>query len=458
MGRETSIDRVRGLLARSLTFLVLGLGGGIAPAARGAERGDNAPHLELHADLQNLFLFRSDSDFDSTPPANDANGQSVGALATVLTPTITLHARRNLRLVYQLELGLNFWSKQNADLRDPLSPEVFLLKHREVYGEGELLDDALGFKVGFGRFRDPTGLFVNHWLGNAQVNLRLNPELRTGLFLGQLPDSTYEGLTVRENNFRHDRFVFGATSDLRLSHRTQLSAALVTLYDAATVGETFWVLAPAVHLESVFDGAVGSLDGILQLGQQGGQARDGGTVGHLAWAAQAHFAQQRRRLTLDWNVLALSPDDGVDGNRANRAFLYSGKSRSATVMLTEDEIRDWYDNFDERMGSSRGGFFLNRAGLLVGDVTLGVPINDWLRPALILGAATTLNPANAFDHWLVGVESDLRVELRYSEQLSTLLLVGALLPGEAGAALLNTRNLSAQRGIWMAEASLLMHY
>jgi hypothetical protein len=414
--------------------------------------------LELRADLQNLFLYRNDADFDRTAPYYDASGQSVGALATILTPSATFNITDSLRLFYQVELGLNYWSKQNPDQQDPQAPDVFVLKHREIYGEGELLDDTLGFKLGYAYFRDPTGLFVAHWMGIAQTWISWASGSRAGLFVGQVPDQTYEGIVVTEHNFKRDIWVFGGRTELPLTERLRLSAAVTSLLDTHIVGQTRWIVSPAARLELTGERLSGSVGAALQTGQLEHQAVDGTDQTVVAWAAQARLRLDLSPLSLTGSLLLLSPDDAHDGNGFSHAFLYSGKSTSSTLLLTEDETRDWYDNLDERISSFRGGFFCNRAGLFVGDVRATLDLWRWLSPSLIVGAATVLKPENALDSTLVGVEADLLLEATITDYLHAHVVIGGFFPGSAGGALINQISRDATDPIVMTEVSLTLQY
>ena len=51
-------------------------------------------------------------------------------------------------------------------------------------------------------------------------------------------------------------------------------------------------------------------------------------------------------LLFDLNLLALSADDNWDGTNTT-VLIYSGRSRSKTIILTEDELRDRGGNMDE---------------------------------------------------------------------------------------------------------------
>jgi hypothetical protein len=415
---------------------------------------------ELRADLQTLFHFKNDADFDRTEPAYDESGQTVGAFATLFTPRLTLSILEGLRIYYEVELGLNFWSNQNPDQQDPLAADIFVLKHREVYGEGELGEGALGFKVGYAHFRDPTGLFVAHWIGAAQVWARVGQGMRAGVFVGQVPDQTYEGILLDENNFKRDIWLAGARYDLHRFERLRLSAAVTTLHDTHLVDQRRTVACPSLHVELELEAVgLGSyLDLALQAGEQEGQAAGGEDQTILSWAVQAGAELALSRVTLRANLLALSPDDAHDGNRRSHAFLASAKNRSATLMLTEDEIRDWYVNLDERASAFRGGFFENRAGLFVGDLSATLRVHDRLRPSLIVGAASVLKPKNALDGKLVGVEADAVLEVALSDYLVGHLVVGALIPGAAGAALVNRIDRDPKDPIVMTEVSLTLRY
>ncbi|MBI3181137.1 MAG: hypothetical protein HYZ28_03235 [Myxococcales bacterium] len=422
--------------------------GQAAPSARPADR------LEVSAFLQNLVLFRSDSDFDRTPPAYAPSGQSVGAFATLFRPRLTFHALPTLHLEYEAELGLNFWSKHNPDQPDAVAPDAFVLKHRVVYARGELGKNS--FKVGYARFQDPTGLFLHHWIGIAEGQ-REHSFGRIGLFLGQIPDPVHEGISLGTNNFQRDIFVGGVSLE-RPAGRFRLGSAISALVDNHLVGQSRWVVSPSMRLEGELGAFSTSLDAVAQLGRQEGVALAGSAMNIGAWAIQVHAEREREPLALAFNLLALSADDAIDGNRLGGAFLYSGKSRSATVMLTEDELRDWLDNLDERFGPRQGGFVVNRAGLLVLDGKASWAVAERVRAGGIIGAASVMQPANALGGFLVGVEADLFATVRLNERLCAHALAGVLIPGPAGAALINSIDLSRQGPIAMGEAALEVSY
>lgn len=416
----------------------------------------------MQAEMLNLFLWRNDTDFDKSKPLWDEDGQSVGAFATVFTPTFTWNINRDLRITYQAEIGLNYWSRNDPDVEDMLSPSILVMKHRELHASGEL-DDFLGIKVGYGRFQDPTGLFLNHWIGTAQVWAG-EDEDRLGLFVGQVPEFSHEGISVTENNFARDIFVYGARFDLRIDHGWFMAVGMHNLYDTHLPGQERWLLCPNLHFDAGEDELRLSLDLMVQVGQAEGQTVDGGIQDLLAWAAQAHLTydtEDEAKLwpsVLDLNVLVYSPDDAHADNGDQFAFFSSGKNNSATLMLTEDEFRDWYDNYDERFGKRTGGFYNNRAGLFLVDLKATWRLARQWDIGLVVAAASVLKSQNALGNTFAGVELDMTSHFWIGDAFAILVAGGVLVPGPAAGALVNYIDRKATDPIGMVELAVLVRY
>lgn len=434
------------------------LGGLGLPQVKGGTPLSPWARIEARATFQSLFHWRNDSDFDRTRPTYDENGQNVGALVSILTPGVTFHINDTLRIHYEADLGLAYWSNRVLDEQNPQAANVVTLIHRELYGAGEFLDGRLGFRVGFARFADPTRLFVDGWMGGGDLYYDISSELRLGVFFGQIPDQTYEGIRLDENNFRRDIWVFGSQLALRRARRLRLVAGVTALYDSHVVGQTRWLVSPALQLDWRQGALRGHLGAALQAGQLQGQALDGSAQTLVAWAAQGGIGWRRGRLRVSANAHALSPDDAYEANGRSHAFLSSGRSRSATLLLTEDEVRDWFDNVDERLSSFNGGFFENRAGLFVGDVSARVRLGRGFSLKAVLGVATVLKPKNALGQTFVGVESDLLLRWRLGRHLVAQAVVASLIPGRAGAALVNRIDRERTDPMLMSEVSLLLRY
>jgi hypothetical protein len=412
-------------------------------------------YLKFNGLIQSVFVFRNDYDFDSTPRYYDVEGQTVGILGTFFKQQLTLFPAENLRVFWELELGLNLWSRHNPDQYETGNFDTFKIAHRELYVEGQFFDKWLGFKVGYQFFDDPTRLFIGHWIGAANVST----DARWAKFtftVAQLPGQTYEGITLQSNNFRHDTFLYGLRVDVPLD-RWQLAVSALGLYDGETVGQTLNLFTPSLRAEANYGWVKFGLD----LAMQVGETQDGAAFGSeqtLAWALQAFADFNVERLSIQFNQLVLSADDRYDRNGTNGAFFYSGKSRSRTLILSEDEIRDQGYNLDELLAQRRNSFNLVRAGLSLTDVTVSYNIHDIFVPALILGAGFVLEPGNAMDSQRVGIETDLDLEFRYKDVLSFHLIGGLLFPGGAAAAYVNMYDLHSTNTQYMLEASLAVAY
>lgn len=399
--------------------------------------------VSLHGQLHHLFLFRSDTDFDRRAPLYNENGQTSGAFATVFGPTLEWRVTKDVRVFYEAEVGLNYWSKNNPDQENALAADIFVLKHRQILTEGVLAGGRVGFKVGYQYYTDTTGLFLGHWIGVAEVDGRWAPGQRAGVFVGMVPDTTYEGVDVRFNNFRRDIFVFGGRTDLALGD-WQVNAGVHVLYDTHIVRRTRWLVAPNLHVEGktgwLAGGAVrlsGALDAVFQGGRSENSALDGADQTLLAWAAQGRLTIETKPVVLRLNVLALSPDDAHLGNHRDGAFCYSSKSTSSTLFFTEDEVRNWYDQLDRRLAYYEGGFWRHRAGLLVADLKVTATLWSWFQPSVILGYGMVLEPRNALGGRNLGVEADLDLTFRLAEPLWARVVVGGMFPGKAAGAMRN---------------------
>jgi hypothetical protein len=379
-------------------------------------------------------------------------------MATIFRPHFTMIADENLRLFYEAELGINFWSRNNPDQQNAASPDAFAFKHRQIYAEGEFLNKSFGFRTGYQFLRDPTALFLGHWIGAANAWYSWSKGNRASMLFGEIPNQTVDGLSATQTNFSRDIFIFGPRLDLSLATNLSLSGAVTNLYDRSVVGHTRWICAPSLHVETTIGNFTGFVDGVLQVGQIEGTALGGANQNIRAWATQAHGTYQSPSSTFDLNALVLSSDDAKEGNKNYGAFAYSSRSRSATIIITEDEIRNWYDQLDRQMATYRGGFWEHRAGLMVADLKATLHVSELFHPALVIGGASVLQPQYALGNRFVGIETDINLEFRASKNLTANLIGGALFAGKAAGALVNSIDRYAADPIYMAEAALRATY
>jgi hypothetical protein len=423
----------------------------------GATTGREPRTVDMVVPLQTYVVWKSDADFDGSRAAYEPDGQSVGVALTWLKPEFTWNVRKNLRLFYEFEAGLEVWSRNNPDQQDPKADDVFLLKQRQIYAEGELGDGRFGFKVGYQYFQDPSRLFLAHWIGAAQGWFEVDG-WRTALMIGQIPDPTYEGIPIDANNFTHDTFVGALTTRTTFLDFVNLSAGVYGLWDAHVIGQTDWALSPSLNLEADLEVVKVGLDLMGQFGGVTHAAAGGGDQTTLAWAAQLYGSGTFGKLVANLNVLALSPDDAEPVNAHNGAFHYSAKNRSPTLLFTENDIRDTFDNYDEKMSTQTGGFYRPRAGFVLTDVKVGYEVLPGLVPSLLAAYGADLQKKNALGSANLGWEFDAEVAYAYDEVLEARLVGGVLVPGAGLAANVNAIDLGATEPVWMIASSLLVRY
>ena len=267
---------------------------------------------------------------------------------------------------------------------------------------------------------------------------------------GLLPDATFEGWEMVENNFTHDIFFGGAAVGLvSPDHRLAAIPGAGVLIDNSEVDRTLALVAPHIHV-ALGNGPVHlagtpiekppiqiSLDLVGQFGTHTAAALDGGAERQMAWAAQVHADARIKAVGLTVNVMALSPDDPLEGNGLNTGFYYSGFSRSSTLWMSENELVDLANNLDEKLGTVRGGHHLMRMGLLQADVKVAWTTGPVFEPALIVGVAGALRPSNALGHGFVGLETDLDLCFRHRDVLEFHLIGSLIVPGGAASAAVN---------------------
>jgi hypothetical protein len=426
---------------------------GLAVSARGENLGEK---VELSGVFQNILRFQTDRDFDGSHPSYNKPGQTVGEFVTFVNPKLQYSINPETWIFYESELGMDAWSRNNPDFATGENKMAPIFKQRQFYGETEFTP-KFSLRMGYQRFEDPSGLFLNHWLGAASSQIATGPVLLNIAF-GELPDQTREGFDLDRINFHNDILVGSVTAARELPGNLSVGGALSYLYDGSEIDHTRWLFTPVLSLrKNLRDQEIGG-DIALQYGEAQLGAFGGNIEKTLAWAAQGYARLRPSPLQLDLQVMALSPDDDYDHNGKNYAFLYSGKSRASTMILTEDRIRDWGDNLDELLsdqtGESRGNFFLLRSGFLLLDGKIGYPVTPKITPALILGAALTLDPHNSLGSTFVGTEADLDLQYAPFPSIKIDLVNSFFYPGKAASAYVNAIKLENQRPLYRLVTSV----
>ena len=126
----------------------------------------------------------------------------------------------------------------------------------------------------------------------------------------------------------------------------------------------------------------------------------------------------------------------------------TGQNNSATLILTQDESRDRYDNLDERLATAWGSHFIHRAGLGIWDLSFGYQVSRYLNTQLVYGLGFVLAPENVLGHQLVGSEVGILNTFKLSSMSSLWFHAQFFAPGKASSVMINDRNRDATRFLY----------
>ncbi|MBR58313.1 MAG: hypothetical protein CMH54_09865 [Myxococcales bacterium] len=408
-----------------------------APYSTPTETKATATNWTVSGLFQSVLHARNDSDFDASPRFFDPDGQTEGQMASFFRPGFSFRSDKNVSVHYELELGWNSWSRNSSELPNQYFEggyEGLLLRHRQLWA-GYTSAAGVELRVGYQRMVDPSRLWLDHLGGAVQVGFG-DDQHQTTVFVGQLPDSTLEGIAVRDDNFQTDSFVGGVVRACRHGDWT-LDYGVYGLLDRRSLDRPLQLGTGLVGVRYAKNTYRAWAHGLAQYGSWSDSGVAGTDQTVLSWAAQVGVSNRSGRLRWSTNAFALSPDDSVDGNDRLGAFWGSAKNNSASMMLTEDETRDRYDNLDERVSTQWGSLFFNRAGIAVVDAQVGYEVHPGAEMALLVAAGFNLEPSNALGHRFLGLELGLLNHFRLSEGAEIFLHLQFVQPGEAASVFVN---------------------
>ena len=372
---------------------------------------------------------RNDTDFDPSERVDDLDGQSDGQVATFFVPTLRLNANAQTQIVYQLELGWNAWSRN-----DPGYPNQFvggdspglMARHKQIWGQWE--SDTVRVRAGYQPLKDPSRLFLDHTVGAMAVRFSGSAH-QLDAIAAQLPETTYEGMDVGNDNFTTDSFLFGVTYGYTIGQGVFMDGALYSLMDQRSIGRPLLLNTGVLGVRVDHDAYQAWFHVLGQHGQWQDMGLSGDDVAIQSYAIQMGARGDKGHLRWATNVFALSADDDHAGNDVEAAFFGSAKNHSSSVFLTEDEQRDRYDNLDERMGSYWGALTYNPAGLAVADFALSYALTPEYRPGIVIATGVNLNASRALGQQYVGTEISVLQDLILGPHASVFLNGLVFLPG-----------------------------
>lgn len=409
--------------------------------------------------FQNFALFRTDRDFDPSEPIYQPWGDTVGTLGTYAEPRFKLLIE-NVTLAFEPLLGFNVWSR-NSPYAEREDEEKIMFLLRQLYSDVKI--SSAQIRVGYQYFADPIGIFVRHWLGGVSFNFG---SLRS--FIGQIPDQTFEGIKLSSNNFVNDAFIFALDfvehrpdEDINVVPilRKGLFLGFYGVFDNSVVGKPLLI-------STMVGGYAYDTEG---LNITGGVALQGG-VGFrraeklrnemmIAGAVELTLTK-KGEVPFGGSVMLLSPDNSGYRDGLNSSFIYSGKSLSRTIFLTEDEIVVGTESIDLSVGEKTSVVFYNiRPGLLLVDSWVEVQILGSWSITPVLGAAFSLvednsSLSNGFAANVFGLELSPILSYR-KDNISFDFANTLFLPSDASSTFVNLVNPYRRRSlIWGVELSL----
>ena len=163
--------------------------------------------IQFEGEFRSLLYLQNDRDFDNTPSVFDPQGQWLGLAGSFVSGRFQYAVDAETRLVYSGLLGWNTWGRHDVNQPTPFSPAnnaPVLYRHRMLYADWH--QDQVGLSVGYQHVVDPSQLIVDHlFRSSTSISVR---RIQISGFVGQLPETAFEGWDAGENNFAQDSFLW----------------------------------------------------------------------------------------------------------------------------------------------------------------------------------------------------------------------------------------------------------
>lgn len=409
--------------------------------------------------FQNFVIFKTDKDFDPSISIYEPWGQTAGAIGTYAEPRVKLTIGSVSAAIEPL-LGFNLWSRNSPFSRPDEKegkPVIFFL--RQLYSETDF--QSFTVRAGYQYFSDPIGIFIRHWIGGANFKFG-----KTRVFIGQIPEQTFEGIEIFSNNFINDIYIFAI--DL-IQNRVEEDINVLPLLNSGFFIGLYNVFDNSVIRKSIFLSSLISGYGYdtenfnitFGIALQGGTgfktAENLQNSNNLAGAAEIIFVK-KGNTQFGGEIMILSPDNAKYRDKLNTAFFYSGKSLSRTILLTEDEIIFKSDNIDLNIGEKISVFQNVRPGFLLADVWTEIGISENWKLTPILGGALSLSNNSSVENSALGNLFGVEFSpiLSYLKENIVFNFANTIfIPGYASTIFLNSINPYEKRNlIWSTELSL----
>ena len=386
-----------------------------------------AVSFELGGFWQNFAIFKSDTDFDPTPASYEPWGQTASVIATYGEPMFRLTLDDKTAVFWEVLFGFNVWGKNTVIQRPEeagiLGRQIFFVL-RQFYADLKVGGGNL--KVGYQYFADESEVFVRHWI--AGVSFEFKP---VKFFVAQIPDQTFEGIALTENNLLNDIFLSGVQFSPK-----PFFTGVFGLFDFSVIGRPRITGTGQVGVRNE-DERFGYLFSLYGQFGRWFESADGDDETRLAGAVILDGFLKPKPVGVGATFSLLTGGTQTGASRTN-SFIWSGKLPNRTLLLTEDEIIFRGDNLDLLVSERVSGFFIARAGLATADIRLMLSFGKTLF-TIVGGILTTLDDRSFQDNFVAGEVSGI-LSAQVSERSQLDIALTLIKPGRKGGFFANSIN------------------
>ena len=400
-----------------------------------------------------IFSWRNDQDFDPSQRYYDPDGQSQGQFVTALRPTFNWASGKSVSIFYEPEIGWESWGAVNSSMPHPYGPNRLngiSMRHRQLWSRYQ--NKQVRLTAGYQPVEDPSELFMAHLAGSIKLDLMFK-DITLTAGIAQLPEDQFEGLALNEDNFSQDSLLF-SSQIMWKTERINLQFAGLFMRDNRVLERALALNVASFNIKAK---ASKSVKVRFAFAYQGGSWENSGLMGVdqtiRAWGSQGGLSYSKNKLSVSTRYVLLSGDDQYDGNAYAGGFFYSGRNDSSTLILTQDEFRDRFDNLDERNSTAWGSHFVNRAGLGIWDINIGYQVHENYHVNFVYGVGWVLAEENMLGESLLGSELAL-VNIFPVHKRWHLLLHGQIFIPQAAGIMINDRDREARQNLYGMQAGV----
>ena len=403
-------------------------------------------------DFVTMGEFRNDTDFSEQGPVYDVDGQHGGFIGARFEPALVTSFTKDVHLKLRGELRLgggNLPGEIGGD--GPVS-----LFGKDLY---VAFGDTHGFQgnAGLRERMGASGLVLSQPVIGFGAGWNFH-DISLEVWAAQAEENSPEGLNFRDDNFAADHWI-GSVDISGVFDENALEMALLGSKDSNPALEDR--VLGIVDLSFLQEAEVYKAWAALTFGAG---ASEYGTIrteeqSLLFWGVEFGFETTLSNVLVGINSMVLSGDDEHDGNGFNGSFQWSGKSKSRTIVFTEDESFRRNNSVSYALGNNKGPFKEMQSGLQVSELVLGYhfPSIDLAVNALA-AIGSTLQSTYTGGRTDLGIETGLHAFWAPSKPLEVFARTAFVLPGDAAGWVLNETDVDGSEPMWVIQAGTVLSF